>query len=226
MSIDPSLRRYRDASGDGVAWYRLTDLVRATLSYRHLDALYNGVRVVVEHFGADLMEFNDRYQSPLGDYRDIQMVIRYKDAASGITHMVELQLSTEPMLRAKSTTGHRDFEVVRELKAAVAEGNLGRVVNALEFGREHLGSEAGSGPSALGELLRSPAASTLIHDAAMRGHADIVHSMLQHGANVNAQNGNGDTPIHLAVFHGHERCVWVLLNVGEPDLDIENNEGQ
>ena len=60
----------------------------------------------------------------------------------------------------------------------------------------------------------------------MRGHADIVHSMLQHGASASAQNENGDTPIHLAVFHGHERCVWVLLNVGAPDLDIENNEGQ
>ena len=39
----------------------------------------------------------------------------------------ELQLSTELMLQAKATTGHRDYEVIRELKAATVAGDLGRV---------------------------------------------------------------------------------------------------
>ena len=106
------------AAGDGVAWYRLTDLVRATIEYADLDGLYGGLQTVVDEFGPHVKEFNDRYQAPLGEYRDLQLVVCFEG------HMCELQLSTEPMLRAKKTTGHRDFEVVRELKAAVVEGDL------------------------------------------------------------------------------------------------------
>ena len=214
--------KYRDVSSEGVAWYRLTDLVRATLEFGDLASLYAGLQAVVDHFGEGVQELNDRYMQPLaGGYRDIQLVVRFEG------HMCELQLSTEPMTRAKKTTGHRDFEVVRELTAAVAEGNLGRVVNALEFGREHLGS-SGDGASALSKLLRSDAADTLPHDAAARGHAEILHAFLLHGADANAQDGDGDTPLHCAVFGGHERCVWVLLDVGGPnlDLDVLNSDGQ
>ena len=212
--------KYRDVSSEGVAWYRLTDLVRATLEFGDLASLYAGLQAVVDHFGEGVQELNDRYMQPLaGGYRDIQLVVRFEG------HMCELQLSTEPMTRAKKTTGHRDFEVVRELTAAVAEGNLGRVVNALEFGREHLGS-SGDGASALSKLLRSDAANTLPHDAAARGHAEILHAFLLHGADANAQDGDGDTPLHCAVFGGHERCVWVLLDVGRPNLDVLNSDGQ
>ena len=57
----------------------------------------------------------------MGEYRDLQLVIRH----AGIS--CELQLSTELMLQAKATTGHRDYEVIRELKAATVAGDLGRV---------------------------------------------------------------------------------------------------
>ena len=54
--------KYCDATGDGVAWYRLTDLVRATIEYPELDTMYGGLRSLVRHFGKDVREFNDRYQ--------------------------------------------------------------------------------------------------------------------------------------------------------------------
>ena len=98
-----------------------------------------------------------------------------------------MQLTTKAMLRAKKTTGHRDFEVVRELQAAVVEGDLGRVLSALAFGLEHLGSAAAEGASALATLLQGESTRTLMHAAAARGHADIVHAFLEHGATSNAQ---------------------------------------
>ena len=140
--------------------------------------------------------------------------------------MCELQLNTEPIMRAKKTTGHRDFEVVRQLGPAVAEGDRKRVDNALEFGREQLGTAKGDGDAALRALLRSDDARTLPHAAAQGGHADILRAFLTYGADPDARDANGNTALHIAVFAGHERCVWVLLNVGKPDLDIENNEGQ
>ena len=105
---------------------------------------------MVAYFGKDVIrEINDRYQQPLaGGYRDLQLVVRFEG------HMCELQLSTAPMTRAKATTGHRDFEVVRELKAAIDEGNVERVTSALEFGREHLGSVMGESAAALGSLVK------------------------------------------------------------------------
>lgn len=52
------------------------------------------------------------------------------------------------MLRAKETTGHRDYEVIRELKAAITAGDLSRVESALEFGCKHLGSSTSEGKGA------------------------------------------------------------------------------
>ena len=103
----------------------------------------------------------------------------------------------------------------------------GGVCDGRGYGREHLGSQtAGDGASALSKLLRSDAANALPHDAAARGHAEILHAFLLHGADANAQDRNGDTPLHCAVFGGHERCVWVLLDVGGADLDVKNSDEQ
>ena len=63
---------------------------------------------------------------------------------------------------------------VRELKAAVTQGDLARINSALRFGLAHLGSAAGDGKAALSTLLQGSEACTLIHDAAKRGHADIL----------------------------------------------------
>ena len=42
--------------------YRLTDMVRATIAYEHIDAMYAGLRALVGEFGQQVKEFNDRYQ--------------------------------------------------------------------------------------------------------------------------------------------------------------------
>ena len=66
----------------------------------------------------------------------------------------------------------------------------------------------------------------MLHSAAKRGDANIVHAFLEHGADPNAQDDNGDTPLHHAVFNGHERCVWLLLNKGKADFEMENKKEQ
>ena len=219
-----ALFKYGD--GKNVAWYRLTDLVRATIEYADLAALYGGLKDVMAHFGADVKELNDRYQRPMaGGYRDIQLCVKFQN------HMCELQLSCEPMTRAKMTTGHRDFEVIRELRAAVAKGDLSRVVNALEFGREHLGTgeKKGDGSAALQKLLRgADAANRSISLPTARRATATRRSCTRSCCTAPTRTPDdegGNTPLHIAVFYGHERCVWVLLDAGEPDLDATNAEG-
>lgn len=109
--------KYRDANGAGIAYYRLTDLVRATLEFPTLEGLYAGLAAVVAAFGDGVREMNDRYRAPLaGGYRDLQLVVDHEG------HLCEVQLNASAMIRAKRTKGHRDFELVRELGAAVHLG--------------------------------------------------------------------------------------------------------
>ena len=72
------------------------------------------------------------------------------------------------MLRAERAIGHRDYEVSRELRAAITAGDLRRVTAALDFGKDHLGSN-----KALAELLKSDDARFIMHGAAKAGQADI-----------------------------------------------------
>ncbi|GMI14656.1 hypothetical protein TrLO_g7180 [Triparma laevis f. longispina] len=199
-----ALFKYSDKQDGGIAWYRLTDIIRATIAFEDMEKMYAGLNKVVDVLGVNnIREFNDRYVQPMaGNYRDLQLLVAVDD------HVCELQLNTKKMLQAKETTGHRDFEVVRELIAAIAEGDQGRVLSALEFGKAHLADKA----KGLAELLSKPEL-TVMHEAAGLGHADIVSSLLRHGASLNAKHPeNGKTPLHCAVSNGNERCVWALLS--------------
>lgn len=59
------------------------------------------------------------------------------------------------------------------------------------------------------------------------GHVDIVELLLHEGAAANAQNHNGDTALHLAVWKKHALVVAVLLNEAwKANLELKNHEGK
>lgn len=208
--------KYKDDNGPGIGYYRLTDILRGTLVFPDLETLYGGAATVLKFLKGRIKEFNDRYQNPKkGGYRDIQMVFELDE------FMCELQLSTEAFMTAKETTGHRNYEVYRELMAAVDDGDLKAVNDTLEFGRKSLGSNMESNFMQQDERIR-----LLPHRAAKAGHADILECLLDFGGNPNAQDDEGDTPLHHAIFHGHERCVWLLLNKFKCKTDIENKNDE
>jgi ankyrin repeat protein len=72
----------------------------------------------------------------------------------------------------------------------------------------------------------SPAASraeqdqwTALHEAAKRGHAEIVELLVAHGADVHAREpGDNTTPLHWAAAGGHVEIVRRLLDAGA-DVD-------
>ena len=67
------------------------------------------------------------------------------------------------------------------------------------------------------------AGDTRLHEAAYLGEYDSVVHCLAAGADLNAQNYIGETPLHLAAERGHLSIVGLLIRRGAR-LDIVTNE--
>jgi ankyrin repeat protein/peroxiredoxin len=55
---------------------------------------------------------------------------------------------------------------------------------------------------------------TLLHDAALKGHIDIMELLLSHGADVNSLNAQGATALHDAALAGQRAAADALLKHG------------
>merc|ERR1712098_515100 len=64
---------------------------------------------------------------------------------------------------------------------------------------------------------------TPLHNAAMKGHAEIASLLFPNGANVG--NNEGNTPLHLAIANGHENVASQLVKLGA-DGNLKNNDGK
>jgi len=60
--------------------------------------------------------------------------------------------------------------------------------------------------------------------ASEHGLTNIVQWIIDAGANVNAKNNIGGTPLMIASQYGHEVCVKLLLDVGA-DVNAKNKDG-
>jgi ankyrin repeat protein len=69
-----------------------------------------------------------------------------------------------------------------------------------------------------------PDNATLLHLASGRGHVKVVRFLLERGADVKAQNKDGDTPLHLALEKGHVEIAGILIERGA-DVSAQNNYG-
>ncbi|KAJ8376475.1 hypothetical protein SKAU_G00070550 [Synaphobranchus kaupii] len=52
---------------------------------------------------------------------------------------------------------------------------------------------------------------TVLHDTARDGYADTVRVLVDHGADVNMQDNDGNLPLHLAAREGHLDVVGFLI---------------
>jgi len=66
---------------------------------------------------------------------------------------------------------------------------------------------------------------TFLHMAAMGDYPEMIKYFLEKGANVNKQNHEGDTPLHLALKIKNKRIIQLLMD-NKAALDIPNKEGK
>ncbi len=66
--------------------------------------------------------------------------------------------------------------------------------------------------------------STALMMAAVFGHAEVAHLLIEAGVDLNAQNSDGDTALHSAAFLCHPEIVKDLLSHGA-DASISNLKG-
>jgi len=55
---------------------------------------------------------------------------------------------------------------------------------------------------------------TLLFDAARLGRTDVIPALLQAGADLEAADAKGHTPLILASYHGHRAATALLLDYG------------
>ncbi|KAK6167942.1 hypothetical protein SNE40_021864 [Patella caerulea] len=66
---------------------------------------------------------------------------------------------------------------------------------------------------------------TILHNACDSNHdvVEIIDFLIENGFDVNAKDGDGSTPLHLAVHQGRELNVSVLISRGASVLVLDNN---
>ena len=67
--------------------------------------------------------------------------------------------------------------------------------------------------------------STAHHLASARGYIQISRVLLEHGADGNVQDTNGNASIHLAAEEDHVGVVRLLIEQGEADPNIQDVDG-
>ncbi len=60
---------------------------------------------------------------------------------------------------------------------------------------------------------------------AARGQASLIKPLLDRGAEVNAQNKHGNTPVHEAVSHFYPKALKLLVESGA-NLELANSKGK
>lgn len=63
-----------------------------------------------------------------------------------------------------------------------------------------------------------------LHIAAQNGHDAIVAYLVQNGAELDAQNGKGNTALHMAIEYDYYTCAKLILDAGA-DPSIANETG-
>ena len=139
-----------------------------------------------------------------------------KQAKQRLTRLREHDLSARLADAQLAVAREYGFPSWRALKAHVDLLTIdGKLFAAAERGdADSLGALLDAHPDKL-RVTKPPYASSLLHVAAHRGHADVVELLVRRGLDVNTrERGDNTYPIHWAAAAGHGYVVKQLIDAG------------
>ena len=130
------------------------------------------------------------------------------------------------------TARYVDVEMAAMLVDHGAEVNARDAQGQLPL--DHLGSFDGDACEAFVKLMIRhgatfertypyPGEHTLFHEAAARGWTEVVSLLVARKSPLDVRNSGDQTPLHLAVYNGHEQTAEVLILAGTP-VNLEAND--
>lgn len=72
---------------------------------------------------------------------------------------------------------------------------------------------------------RTLSGTTAVHDAARRGHVDVMKSLIDEGADLNAKDGRGRSALHYAAERDLDTMATILL-CADANIEVEDEEGR
>ena len=149
------------------------------------------VQLLITH-GADINALDCNESSPL-----------HKAARFQKHQVVEL------LLKGGADVNVRNDQNLTPLYEAVECGSLDGVESLLTLGRQDVDVNT------RGRCLR-----TLSHLASLRGSLDMSRLLIEHGADLNAQDNEGRTPFSVALASGHRKLALFLSNDRVSEHDV------
>ena len=104
---------------------------------------------------------------------------------------------------------NKDKKKVYDLQRVNAEFNRVKELIARDPDRLNAGDQEGA---------------TLLHNAVVKGHEQVVNWLLSKGAHVNIKDNTGYTPLHWAVLVGHIKIAVKLIETGA-DVNVTSPDG-
>ena len=72
---------------------------------------------------------------------------------------------------------------------------------------------------------RSHGGNTPLHLAAWKGHIDVLHLLVENGADLEAQNNDGERALHSAANYGNLPFIQELISRYHVDINARDNYG-
>ena len=148
---------------------------------------------------------------------DVNIITTDGKNAAELAHLNE-ELDIEEYLESKMASSQRTKE--KEVDSELAE-----LIQVLRSGWGKDPSE-GTGDKILKEYEKEKPGETVLHIASKK-HSEpyIIDLLVKSGANVNAQDAEGFTPLHMAAIHGNLKIVKKLVDL-EADVNIVTTDGK